>query len=210
MQTARRLIAEGALGAIGQVRMDFWLHHDFRGSFREAMAHPLILDMAIHHFDLLRFVTGLDPVSVRAESWNPPWSQFRGDASAACLFTMTNGARVLYDGSWHARGQHTGWNGDWLIEGERGCLRIVKDRLWLRQGPVHGGAADEVEVAADALAVGGQEALLDEVIAAIRAGRPAPTTGADNWLSVAMVLQAVASLTSGARETIAPLAAQAR
>ena len=82
IETARRVIASGRLGAIGQAQVDFRIHHDFRGTFRESMADPLILDMAVHHFDLIRFVTGLEPRRVAATSWNPPWSQFGGDASA--------------------------------------------------------------------------------------------------------------------------------
>jgi len=201
MWTAHRLIKEGTLGAIGQVRLDFWLHCDFRGTFRETMAHPLILDMSIHHFDLIRFVTGLDAVSVRAEGWNPPWSQFRGDASAACLFAMSNGARVLYNGSWHARGPHDGWNGSWLIECEHGFLRIHKDRITRHLGPesVKGVPEPGEEVELDALPLRDQDFVLDDFSRAVNEGRRPLTDGEDNLKSIGMVFAAVDSLACGER-----------
>jgi predicted dehydrogenase len=69
IETARGILASGRLGALGQARIEFRHHYDFRGSFRETMPHPLLLDMAVHHFDLIRHVCGLEPRSVAAWSW---------------------------------------------------------------------------------------------------------------------------------------------
>ena len=46
------------------------------------MAYPLLIDMAIHQFDLARDLIGSDPVAVYCESFNPSWSWFAGDAAA--------------------------------------------------------------------------------------------------------------------------------
>ena len=54
------------------------------------MPHPLIIDMSIHHFDLMRFFLGSDAVAISARSWNPPWSWFAGDASAAAQIEFGN------------------------------------------------------------------------------------------------------------------------
>ena len=134
IETARRVLASGELGEIGQAQVDFRIHHDFRGSFRERMEQPLILDMAVHSFDLIRFVTGLEMADVRARTWNPPWSQFEGDASALVLFTMDSGARVAYNGSWHPRGQFTDWNCRWLIECAGGYLTLDRDVVKVYRG----------------------------------------------------------------------------
>ena len=37
---------------------------------------PLLIDMAIHQFDLARVLIGSDPVAVYCESYNPSWSWF--------------------------------------------------------------------------------------------------------------------------------------
>jgi predicted dehydrogenase len=200
METARRVLASGRLGAIGQARVEFRLHYDFRGTFRESMEHPLLLDMAVHHFDLIRFVCGLEPRSVAARTWNPPWSQFAGDACAACVFEMQTGARVLYDGCWHPRSQSTDWNCRWLVDCEGGVLTLDRDRVWIAEGvdphvPLE--PRDEREVPLVELADSDQAAVLQDFVAAVRAGRPAPTTAADNLRSLEMVFAAVEAAGSG-------------
>jgi predicted dehydrogenase len=199
--TARTLLASGRLGAVGQAQVDFRLHHDFRRTFRERMDDPLILDMAVHHFDLIRFVTGLEAEHVVARSWNPPWSQFAHDASAICVFAMGGGARIVYSGSWHPRGQFTDWNCRWLIECERGYVVVDRDRVRAYEGDdPHrpGTVADERDVPLVAMAHTDQAAVLLDFAAAVRAGRPAPTTAADNLRSVEMVFAAVDATRSGA------------
>jgi predicted dehydrogenase len=200
METARQVLASGRLGAIGQVRVEFRLHHDFRGTFRESMEHPLLLDMAVHHFDLIRFVCGLEPRSVAARTWNPPWSQFAGDACAACVFELETGARVLYDGCWHPRSQSTDWNCRWLVDCEGGVLTLDRDRVRIAEGadphaPLEPGAGRDVPLVA--LPHGDQKALLLDFIAAVREGRQAATTAADNVRSLAMVFAAVEAAGSG-------------
>jgi predicted dehydrogenase len=197
-ETARRVLASGELGAIGQAQVDFRVHYDFRGSFRERMEQPLILDMAVHSFDLIRFVTGLEAIDVQAHTWNPPWSQFEGDASAMVLFTMDSGARVAYNGSWHPRGQFTDWNCRWLIECERGYLTLDRDVVRVYRGTdVHrpGTAAEEEVVPLVPLARTDQVAVLLDFAAALREGRPAPTNAEDNLRTVEMVLAAVEAAT---------------
>jgi predicted dehydrogenase len=192
IETARRTLPE--LGPIGQAQVDFRIHHDFRGTFREHMEQPLILDMAVHSFDLIRFITGLEAVEVQAHTWNPPWSQFEGDASALALFTMDTGARVAYSGSWHPRGQFTDWNCRWLIECERGYLTLDRDVVRVYRGDdVHrpGTAAEEEVVPLVAMERTDQAAVLADFAGALRDDRPAPTHAADNLRTVEMVLAAV-------------------
>jgi predicted dehydrogenase len=201
IETARRALASGRLGALGQARIEFRYHHDFRGTFREAMQDPLLLDMAVHHFDLIRFVTGLEPRAVAAHSWNPPWSQYAGDASAVCLFTLENGARVVYEGSWHPRVQATDWNCRWLLECERGYLTLDRDRVTICEQadphriPEPGDGVEELPLVE--LGHHDQAAMLMDFMRALRAGEAAPTTAADNLRSLEMVFAAVESARQG-------------
>jgi predicted dehydrogenase len=200
IETARRLLASGRLGAIGQAQIDFRLHYDFRGDFRETMQHPLILEMAVHHFDLIRWITGQEAVTVAAHSWNPVWSQFAGDASAVCVFTMDGGARVVYNASWHPRGQLTDWNGVWRIECEHGYLVLGHDAVRVYEGddPHRAGTADEERIEPlVALPYTDQSAVFMDVAEAVRTGRPAPTTARDNLRSLDMVFAAVRAAESG-------------
>ncbi|MBM3497934.1 MAG: Gfo/Idh/MocA family oxidoreductase, partial [Armatimonadetes bacterium] len=58
----RRTVQTGELGALTTVNCDFYLGAHF-GGFRDEMPSPLVLDMAIHHFDLARFMSGVDPMA---------------------------------------------------------------------------------------------------------------------------------------------------
>jgi predicted dehydrogenase len=195
IETARRLMASRRLGRLGQARIEFRHHHDFRGTFRESMPHPLLLDMAVHHFDLIRFVTGLEPRSVAAWSWNPPWSQFEGDASAVCVFGMDGGAQVVYEASWHPRAQFTDWNCRWLLECEGGYMVVDRDRVTVYEDAdphvVRAPGEGAVDVPLATLPLEDQAAVAAEFMRAVRAGEPAPTTAADNLRSLEMVLSAV-------------------
>ena len=113
----RKLIEQ--IGRIGILNSDFYIGAHF-GGFRDEMASPLLLDMAIHTFDTARQLTGSDPISVYAEEFNPSWSWYRGDACATALFKMSDGLRYNYRGSWCSDGCHTTWESDWRAVGSKG------------------------------------------------------------------------------------------
>ncbi len=114
-----RLSNAGTIGRVGYVGADFFLGPHF-GGFREAMESPLILDMAIHTFDQARFITGADPVSVYCQEFNPPGSWYAGNASAICIYEMSDGSVFCYRGSWCAEGAPTSWEAAWRVTGEQG------------------------------------------------------------------------------------------
>jgi predicted dehydrogenase len=134
-----------------------------------------------------------------------PWSQFTGDASAVCLFTMENGARVVYTASWHPRGQLTDWNCLWRVECERGYLVLDRDEVRVYEGddPHRPGCADkEQTVALVDMQRSDQAAVLTSFADAVRAGRPTPTTARDNLRSIEMVFAAVEAVTAGSAVTL--------
>ena len=57
-----------------------------QGHLREEIAYPLLIDMAIHQFDLARDLIGSQPEAVYCESFNPAWSWYAGDAAAEVVF----------------------------------------------------------------------------------------------------------------------------
>lgn len=184
-----------ALGTAGTLASEFFKAPHF-GGFREEMAHPLLVDMAIHQLDLARFLLDADPVAVYAESFNPPWSWFDGDASAIATFEMSTGARYVFTGSWCAPGLETSWNAAWRLSSEHGSA------TWDGDGDPVLGATSEVDVA-DVVDPGRE---LSGSLAAFVAGigDPEPMMGevADNVLSLAMVEAAVESAETGMRVAI--------
>jgi predicted dehydrogenase len=196
-QTVRNLVRRGAIGQIGSVSINFQKDPKF-GGFRAKMAEPLITDMAIHHFDQVRGLLGLDPLTVRAFSWNPRWSKFEGNASAVVLFEMTNGAVVSYNGSWASQGWQTSWDGDWHILGDEGEIRWADNTIEVRPVEITRtvfmkGATERSGVLhVDLMALPAEErwASLNEFTSAIQANRQPETSGRDNLKSMAMVLGA--------------------
>ena len=100
---ARRLLREGALGDLIACYLDFHLYFgtDYRYFFLE---EPLLSDMAIHHFDSLRFVLDDEPVEVSCHSWAAPGTPFAGHPAAVATMRFARGTVVSYRGSWLTHG----------------------------------------------------------------------------------------------------------
>jgi len=134
IQTAKRFIASGRLGEVGYVGVSFHKGPHF-GGYREKMPYPLILDMSIHHFDLIRCLLGVDVTAVQAASVNAPWNWNAGDATVMAQLSLAGGAVVNYFGSWVSTGWETSWNADWRIEGSKGVLVLEQDALYFSDKP---------------------------------------------------------------------------
>lgn len=173
--------------------------------FRHRMADPLLVEMSIHHFDLIRALLGRDPVDVSGTSWNTPWSGFAGDVAASLRFTMEGGIPVIYEGYCRSSGDLTSWYGDIRAECADGVVTMVFPHLYLA-----GRGADQLHVAAprrDLMRVGdlqeGQTASFREFLDATDRGRVPESSGAENLVSVAMVFAAADACRTGERRWIA-------
>lgn len=197
------LIRKGCIGTVGQVKIDFFMGVGF-GGFRATMDYPLIIDMSIHHFDLIRFLTGLNPVSARGEAWNPSWSHFKGDCSSSVVFEMTRKARVLYNGSWCAKGSYSDWNGNWLIEGSKGAIVYENGAATLHEAPERYRVEKSTEIKPKKMARQGQAFVLDNFLKCVKSGARPNTDVYDNIKSVAMVFAAVKALETEKRVPVIP------
>jgi predicted dehydrogenase len=202
MWTLAALLRSGQLGAVGQAEITFFKGVDFGGGFRHEMPFPLIVDMAVHHFDLIRFVTGLDAQKVSGTSWNPPWSNYRGDCSSSVLFEMSNGARVLYNGSWCAKGDFCDWNGNWHLECEKGTVTYCNGDIKVYHAPQLYKVESEQTAPPAPIPLTAQEYILDEFVRCLRTGSRPATVVADNIRSLAMVFAAVKAMKSGRKVAV--------
>ncbi len=126
---ARQLLADGAVGQFGGGSIGFYIAGDFRGTFRETMEFPLLIDMSIHHFDLIRFITRRNIRKVSALSFNPPGSTFKHAAALKMVLELEGGIPFSYDGDWSALGRTTSWSGNWRLQGSQGSLHLENDKL---------------------------------------------------------------------------------
>ena len=158
------------------------------GGFREQMPFPLLVDMAIHQFDLTRNLIGSEPVWITCESFNPAWSWYAGDAAADVHAEFDDGTRFVFAGSWCSAGLETSWNGSWRISGSGGTA------LW--DGDNEPVAQTEEGESIPAVAGTGPEEIagsLAEFVAALR-DRSVPSGEVhSNVMSLAMVEGAVRS-----------------
>ncbi|WP_210768973.1 Gfo/Idh/MocA family protein [Ruania alkalisoli] len=194
----------GSLGQVETARCEFARAPRF-GGFREEMAEPLIVDMAIHQFDLARDLMGADPVSVYCESSNPSWSWFAGNAVATAMFTFDGGASFSYTGTWCGPHPETSWNGVWNLGAAGGGVHWDGDHAPTAYAP--DGASLPVPEREVPEEIAGS---LAEFVTCVRMGIEPATAGHRNVLSIAMVEAAVRSSAQGRVVTIAEVMERAR
>ena len=192
-RAAREVLRSGVIGALQTVEVA--CRRDTRaqfppGDFRYRMRHPYVLDMAIHHVDLLRGLTGQDVRRVWARSWPVPDSPYAHDPAVAAMLELAGGATVIYRGDWATHGAQTSWNGEWELVGEQGRIlwwgsetdaldgEVLVQR-WGEELSLHPLPTLPVADRAGSLA-----AFRD----AVETGREPETSGRDNIRSLAVVL----------------------
>lgn len=202
IRALRGLLQKGEIGTVGSLHADFFIGAHF-GGFRDAMDSPLVVDMAIHTFDQARFISGADPVSVYCHEFNPPGSWYKGNASAVCIYEMSDGSVFTYRGSWCAEGFNTSWEADWRVIGSEGSAlwdgRAMPYAEKVNPEKQEGFIREMVRVESEDDWNGseGHHGCLDEMFAALEEGRPAETDSLDNIKSVNMVFGAIRSARTG-------------
>ncbi len=128
----REIIQSGILGKIGYVHLDaFFSKKGYSGSYPQP--YPLLVQGSIHHFDYLRWVLDQEPLSVWANTWNPPWIKNNGAKCAYTCFEMALGTVVCYRSiaTEMENVSNTSWLCNWFIEGENGILMTKNNQIYL-------------------------------------------------------------------------------
>ena len=191
IQTLKKVLDGKTLGPVASVTVEFFRGPHF-GGFREEMPYPLITDMSIHHFDLMRFLLDADPISIFGRSWNPPWSWFGGDASASVLLEFPKNVILSYNGSWCSNGGETSWNANWRFDCEKGVLALQDDLVYRR---VNGEEA--VQIPPVPMEQQNQAFVLRQFCAALESGHAPRTTCQDNIKSLGIVFDTITSFATG-------------
>ncbi|NGP17614.1 Gfo/Idh/MocA family protein [Devosia aurantiaca] len=97
---AAKLVASGKFGPLSMVSIDFRRHGPSQGYRYWDMPDPLLADMSIHHFDLMRYVLGDEAKRLSARTWNPPGSPFQFDPTGVVTIEFAKGTMVTYRASW--------------------------------------------------------------------------------------------------------------
>jgi predicted dehydrogenase len=209
VQAVRDLLRAGSLGAVGEVSIDFRRYAN--GAPREGhrhytLHHPLLADMAIHHFDLMRAVLDQEPVDIACRAWNPPWSNFEQPAAAVATINFDGGTLVSYRGSWVSPGPQTAWAGEWRVECAGGEIAWTSrdnrgagvDRVTVR--PL-GGRPRRLEL--PPLPHIDRAGSLHTFMRAIATGEPPESSGRDNLGSLTLMHRSIDAATTGMRLPVA-------
>lgn len=209
--TAYRLINERHLGDVLSVDIEFnkYIPETTYGDVPDI----LLVDMAIHHWDMLRML--VPGVAQKAAFWtrNPPGSPFVADAAATGMIKfnseIANGVVATYRGNQLARFAETTWAGNWRIECEDGVISFVSrargqvrsakdDRLTVAKA---GGAPEEWPL--ETVEHFGRAGTLNAFALAVQ-GKPIPdfvATAADNQATIALMEAIVQSSRQDGRPT---------
>lgn len=190
-RTARRLIADGALGRIGIVVCQYYrVPHEMALSLA-SVQHSVLWGMGVHHLDALRYILGGNVAQVMAETFTLPWGQLPPGASIRVMLSMEGGERVLYSATYESSGHEFFEGGQEFYTrfvGERGTLHVFQRWLILCERNklprlVRRGARPVTE----------EQVLLGQFERLLLAGEKPDSSGRDNLQTMAVVEACVRS-----------------
>ena len=158
------------------------------------MDFGLLFEGSVHHFDMLRFLSGGDCERLMGFGWNPEWSSFKHYSSGYYLMRMNNGVHACYEGNSSAAGITNCWNSEhYRLEFEDGTVEIAEGN----DVKIHRtGQASEVYTAPD-ISKHGDIHFFDEFLTWLDGGPPSATRITDNIKSFALVIAAMDTTLDG-------------
>jgi predicted dehydrogenase len=121
-QAAFEFVREAWFGQLHTVQVDFRLNAVAEGYTNQRAPDPLLAEMSVHHFDLMRMVLGEDPVELSCRAWIPRGSTYQMPPCAIIVLTFPSGVVVNYRGSWVDQAPKTPWAGRWQMDFDKGSL----------------------------------------------------------------------------------------
>ena len=193
---ARRLIEQGAIGAVRRLDFSMSVFSDvcLRG-YRSKLPHLILQDLAIHHFDLIRYLTGQEAESLYVTAWPAVETGLAISAAtdACAILTMSGPVTASYTASIRRLMDHDGYECAARIRGSDGELALRGGQLRLQTRAAHAAGQEPQVIAAQAPKVGTWQAFGD----AIETRRPTLTRSADNLRSLEIIFAAMQSAETG-------------
>jgi predicted dehydrogenase len=215
MTVVSRVLRDRELGDVRDLTLDFRRHYPFDDSASQhpELDHSILIQIAIHHFDLMRAILNREPVRVYCHTWRPPGCQSIAPQAAAAVIEFEGGVVTTYQANMLTTGEETPWWGVWRIECDRGEVLIggplyaddygtVGDGMFdydrRNSGYVelrpHRKPARTLELPAPLYS---RVILLEAFVRAVEIGADLPNSGYNNLPSLAMMTAAVESARRG-------------
>lgn len=155
------------------------------------MDHPMLWEQSIHHFDLMRFVYGSEPVSVYCKTWNPSWSMYENDTNVSAIFTFENGVIVTYQGTWQSGWQEP--NFEWRTDCTEGVI-FQKDQFSdLSYARLHDAEPSHIPLPPHETWITDTEGVLAAFAGTLLRDKPLEASGRDHLHSLAMIEACIVS-----------------
>jgi predicted dehydrogenase len=205
--TLRSVVRSGKIGPLsaiaGRLASDFRVYDSWR-RFRHEMQHPLLIEGAVHHLDIIADLAGAECVSLYARTWRPAWAQYAGDSDAIVVMDFANGVHAVYEGSASDPAGLNDWQYEYFrVDGEDGTA-ILDHReveLFSRAPGVFARQSSRSGRGQKLPLIDGRKwanaRLIEDFVRWRQGGEPMETEVQANLRSVALVFAAVESATTG-------------
>ncbi|MFW6156590.1 MAG: Gfo/Idh/MocA family protein [Armatimonadota bacterium] len=192
MRAFREAVQCGGVGRLSYVMARFAADYNppktWGKRFRHEMDHALLIEGAVHHFDMIRNVSGRDCEEIFGYGWIPAWADFKGNSNGLYVMKLTGDAYASYEGSCTTEGYENPWHHEYYrAECSEGAVVVGSDNV-VKILRVDG----EEEVVQQPVQIPEQgEAIVVEFLQYLATGVPSQTALEDNMKSVGMVFAAI-------------------
>jgi predicted dehydrogenase len=205
--TLKKAVAElGAINyAVCRYTSDYRPPLSWGAPFRHEMAHSLLVEASIHHFDQLRNLCSADCLSMTGYEWHPGLvrgdmsrfagsDSFAGESCGLFVMQMGNGSFATYEGNNLATGKTNSWHQEYYrVEAEGGAARLDKDHTVYIEERGPGNTLKVREIPPEKPHWEGHQAIAAQFLDWLDGSPAPPTTLADNIQSNAMLFAALAA-----------------
>ena len=127
--TLKKILQEGKLGEIDYIIARYASDYRQSGLWDVTSAYkgyyPLLVEGSIHHFDMIRNLSGANCKSIFCTIWNPKWSNFKNTVNSLTMLEMTNGVKAIYEENTLAAGCISPWHQEYYrVECEKGSVVV--------------------------------------------------------------------------------------
>jgi predicted dehydrogenase len=192
--TLKQTLLEANLGGLSFVRSEFFYDHDGKPYQRE-MDNYILLEMSVHHVDMIRFLLESNIAAVTGKTWNSPDSGYKGDPHVHAIYEAESGVNVFYLGSLMAKGGSMPWEGVWRFQFEKGSIHL--DDLGEGYGVYIADGVTTLKIKTIHPEFESIHGILAEFAASIREGREPKISGSDNVHTLAALLATAESSMQG-------------
>lgn len=121
--TLKRAMEEHSFGRLLFVNGQFFCDHDGK-PYQRQMKNYILLEMAVHHIDMIRFLLDSEIKSILGRTWNTEESGYAGEPNVNAVYETESGATAVYTSSLMAKGVPMPWEGAWRIQYEQGSIYL--------------------------------------------------------------------------------------